>query len=71
MKTESRLMRRISMNLWRLLAERGISQESFAFDYLHMSPRQFARWLSGGIPKTKDLEVVADLLEIDVQDLLM
>lgn len=69
MKPEERLMRCIGMNLSRLLKERRIAQESFAYDYLHMSPRQFARWLCGGIPKTKDLAVVADLLEIDVRDL--
>ncbi len=70
MKQDIRLMERIGMNLRRLLAERHISQESFAYDYLHISPRQFARWLVGGIPKTRDIEVVVDLLAIDVRDLL-
>ena len=70
MKPELSLMQRIGQNLRRILAERGIAQEKFALYSLDMDPRNFARWLSQGIPKTKNLERVADLLRIDVMDLL-
>ena len=70
MKPEKELMQRISNNLRQLLKDRKITQEYFAFYYLDMSPRQFARWLSHGIPKTKDLAVVAELLGIEPMDLL-
>lgn len=70
MKPENSLPLRAGQNLRRLLAERNITQEKFALDYLKKDLRDFSRSLTRGICKLQTIEEYASLLEVDPLDLL-